>query len=286
MKKILMKVTVAGFLFSSVLVSQGCGKEQEKIETWDGTIKDVSEAIDGVITIETAEELAGVAKSVNEGNKYTGYTIKLAVDMDLANKEWTPIGYGFSNYVGEIEKGAVFDGTFDGNNKTIYNLKITQFNKGGQGDDNASTGVGFIGQNSGEIKNLTIDGANVIGNHYVGIISGFNLNSIITNCHVKNSELNAVYHNEDDSGDKAGSIVGHFARGLYENDVASLINCSASNVSVKADRDAGQIIGSLSNGSIESNNTAVNVSVSWNESGNIVNKSNTNIKNEIVGRIS
>lgn len=286
MKKNIKNFMAGCFVFPFLLASYGCGKDKENIETWDGTIAEVSEAVEGVITIETAEELAGLAKNVNEGNTYKGYTIKLSVDMDLNNKEWTPIGYGFSNYVEQVQKGAVFEGVFDGNNKIIRNLKITTFHKGGQGNDQASAGVGFIGHNRGEIKDLTIDMANVEGNHYVGVISGFNLNAIITNCHVKNSQVNSIYHNIDDSGDKAGSIAGHFAKGLYDSDVAILSNCSASNVTIKADRDAGQIVGCISNGASQENNSVTHVTVSWNESGTVVDKSNTNIKNDIVGRVA
>ena len=112
------------------------------------------------------------------------------------------------------------------------------------------------------------------------------MNATITNCHVKNSKVDSVYKNEDDSGDKAGAIAGHFAKGMYQDDTASLTNCSVENTTIKADRDAGQVIGCLSNGATQDNNTATNVNVSWNESGNTENKSNTNITNEIVGRIS
>lgn len=286
----LLKRTVASCLVLPCIFSiTGCNKNKDpKMETWDGSIGEVSQAENGVITIDTAEELAGLAKKVNEGTSYQGYTIKLAVDMDLANKEWTPIGFGSSNYIGEIdgEEGAPFDGVFDGQNHTIYNLKITTFSKGGQGDVEASSGTGFIGFNKGTIKNLTIDTADVKGNHYTGVLTGFNLNAHISNCHVKNSKVNCIYHNEDDSGDKAGAIAGHFAKGVYPDDEASLVNCSALNTQVKADRDAGQIIGCLSNGAIQSNNTVDNVNVSWNESGNTENKCNTNITNDIVGRIA
>ena len=47
-----------------------------------------------MIVITTAEELAGLAKAVNLGTDFKGITIKLAADIDLANFEWAPIGYG------------------------------------------------------------------------------------------------------------------------------------------------------------------------------------------------
>ena len=44
-------------------------------------------------TISTAAGLAGLAKLVNDGtDNFSGKTIKLAADIDLGGKEWTPIG--------------------------------------------------------------------------------------------------------------------------------------------------------------------------------------------------
>lgn len=288
MSNVLKRVCTTCWALSCAFSISGCNKKDDvKMEKWDGTISDVSEAIDGIVTIETAEELAGLAKKVNEGISYEGYTVKLAGDMDLDNREWTPIGYGSMHYDGTLDlEGAAFDGIFDGQNHTIYNLKISTFSKGGQGDVNAAGGIGLFGLNTGEIKNLSIDTADVSGNHYVGVLTGFNLNATITNCHVKNSKVNNIYDNEDDSGDKAGAIAGHFARGVLEGDAARLTNCSVENTVIKADRDAGQVVGCLSNGAIQLDNVAYEVIVSWNETGNVENKSNTNIKNDIVGRIA
>lgn len=289
MNSVIKKVFTTCLVSISAFSITGCGKNKDsKIETWDGTIGEVSEVKDGVVVIDTAEELAGLAKKVNEGTSYENVTIKLAVDMNLASKEWTPIGFGTMNYIGQIDgkEGAFFKGIFDGQNHTLHNLKITTFSKGGQGEASDSAGIGFIGLNNGTVKNLTIDTAEVKGNHYVGVLTGFNLNATIDNCHVKNGNVNSIYANEDDSGDKAGAIAGHFARGLYEQDIATITNCSVTNTIVKADRDAGQVIGCLSNGATQSNNSANNVKVEWNESGNTENKSGTNINNGIVGRIA
>ena len=43
--------------------------------------------------ISTAEELAGLAKLVNEGTEnFKNQIIRLTADIDLAGKDWTPIG--------------------------------------------------------------------------------------------------------------------------------------------------------------------------------------------------
>ncbi len=41
-------------------------------DTWDGTAGTVPDAVEGVITITTAEQLAAVAVAVNDGNDYSG----------------------------------------------------------------------------------------------------------------------------------------------------------------------------------------------------------------------
>ena len=284
-KKVLTFVLGICLIIPCAIMFTGCGKKDNPGEVWDGAYLEVSQAENGVITIETAEELAGLAKSVNEGNNYAGITIKLTQDMDLANREWTPIGYGMSSYVGEIETGFQFRGIFDGQNHTIKNLKISMFNQGGN-VEGTSAGVALFGQiYDAEIKNLNVDRANVRGNHYVAAVAGFSVDSNITNCHVQNAEINCVYSNADESGDKASTVVGHFAKGLLEGSSATISNCSADDSTVKADRDAGQVVGCLANGATSTENNADQVVVSWNQSGS-TEKSNDNINNTIVGRVA
>ncbi|MBO5394351.1 MAG: hypothetical protein J6A28_00405 [Clostridia bacterium] len=264
-----------------------CGYEREieNLDTWDGEIGLTPIDFDGDIFISSAEQLASLAREVSEGNDFEGCTISLTCNIDLQNKEWTPIGYGSSHYSGVVEAGKPFKGTFDGQGHTIANLNISQFYLGGI-EGGASSGVALFGHVFGAtIKNLNVVGANVVGNHYVAVITGHAVNSHIENCHVYNANVNSVYDNDDESGDKAGVISAHIAKGIYEGDSASVKNCSATDCTVKADRDAGQIIGCLSNGAQSTGNIANNVVVSWNESGSTQGKSNTNIKNEIYGRL-
>ncbi len=108
-------------------------------DTWDGTTldKDWERDTDGAYLITTAAELAGLANKVYNAtaadatsenpsapvtatgtmySAYTGVTFRLAKDIDLNGKEWTPIG----------RFGMRFNGTFDGNNHVISNLSITE----------------------------------------------------------------------------------------------------------------------------------------------------------------
>ena len=104
--------------------------------------------------ISTAEELAGLAKLVNLGNTFSGKTVVLIKDIDLENKEWTPIGKS-------LEKS--FQGTFEGGGRTISYLKVTRTNEN----------VGLFGYVAdAEIRNLTVTDADISGSQNVGGIAG------------------------------------------------------------------------------------------------------------------
>ena len=65
--------------------------------------------------ISSLEDLIAFRDNVNSGNTYTDQLVRLNTDIDLSSIEnWKPIG---TTYPG-------FCGTFDGNNKTISNMKM------------------------------------------------------------------------------------------------------------------------------------------------------------------
>ena len=154
-------------------------------DVWDGTSATADElaaATDDtnkVVTVESGKLLAALAKAVNNGNTYEGYTIKLTKNIDLNGNEWTPIGTkGTSN---------VFKGTFDGDGRTIKNLKISS------GDC-----VAFFGAvENAIVKNLTVEG-NVNGTNAAGIVARVVGGATIENC-VNRATINA--------SDKAAGIV-------------------------------------------------------------------------------
>ena len=89
-----------------------------QVDTWDGTADTRwydAENPQKEYVISTAEELAGLAKLVDENLIYfTGCTITLANDLDLSGYEWSSIGQGANVYG--------FAGTFDGAGHTISHL--------------------------------------------------------------------------------------------------------------------------------------------------------------------
>ena len=59
-------------------------------------------------TISTEQQLAGLAKLVNDGNTFEDKTVRLDADLDLVERDWAPIGSGAS--AGTVEMR--FRGTF------------------------------------------------------------------------------------------------------------------------------------------------------------------------------
>lgn len=111
-------------------------------------------------SISSAEQLAGLAKLVNNGNSFSKKTIKLNENIDLAGLKWTPIGIS----------GKAFCGSFDGNNKTISNLFV-----GGTLSNNSLNNYhGLFGNLNSPalITNFTLHNVEVKGSLYVGAVAG------------------------------------------------------------------------------------------------------------------
>lgn len=177
----------------------------------------------------------------------------LTADIDLQNQKWTPIGqFKTGNSTTDF-----FCGTFDGNNHTIKNLYIDEALVAGSAH---SAGLfGMVQNASGAIKNLTIDGATVRGYHNVGVVAGYYC-GLIEECHVENAIVVCKHGDTEQCGDKAGVIVGY-------KDEGDIKDCSATNSSVTAARDAGQIVGWLANTSGINNNTVSSVNVTADSTG-------------------
>ena len=116
---------------------------------WDGTscYAPQYDEENKVYNITNGYELAWIANYVNKGNTLAGCTIVLNNDIDLNNKNWTPIG---------TEKNQ-FKGIFNGGNKTIKNLNIVE--------TEAKEGKAYIGlfgyANNVTIKDVTFENVNI-----------------------------------------------------------------------------------------------------------------------------
>ena len=203
------------------------------------------------------------ASKVNDyKNSFSGKTVLLDADVDLANQDWTPIG----------QTGATqFTGTFDARNHTIKNLKVLNNDEGG----NCASGL-FGWLNSAIVKNLNISGAEITGHHNVGTIAGYLETSgcTIENCSVENAIISCTSANGEANGDKCGGIVGHAGNaGVVVKD------CTVKNSAISAGRDAGQVVGAALNANV-TNCSASNVTVTANGTS-----TGANIRNEVIGKV-
>ena len=107
---------------------------------------------DSPYLVETAEDLAFLAKSVNEGNTYEGKYIVQTADIDLGGKEWTPIGH---QKINSAETDAPFSGVYSGLGHKVTGLSITT------AIDNHMGLFGYVmsGEAEAGIANLTVEGA-------------------------------------------------------------------------------------------------------------------------------
>ena len=214
--------------------------------------------------LKTAEHLAWFRDFVNEGNMEACAKIaddvkeidmstvchKADAEKQVAELSWTPIGNFASNK---------YQGTFDGNGKTISNLYIINA---------ASEHLGFFGYaEKGSIKNITFDNAKVksTGDHCTGILVGFEKLCIIeniktlANCSVEGKEQvggiagmasgdigNCENHAKVNGANVVGGIVGN-----YWQSVKSIISCANYGVVTGTGKHVGGIAGYFDSGTIQ-----------------------------------
>ena len=212
--------------------------------------------------LKTADHLAWFRDHVNEG--HPSACAKIAddvkeIDMSTVchkantatNTEelsWDPIG----------NSGERYQGTFDGNGKTISNLYINA----------TSYYTGFFGYaEKGSIKNITFDNATVksTGNLYTGILAGFEELCIIENI---KTLANCSVEGKDDVGGIAGRASGDIGNcenhamvkgafyvggivGDYRNSGKSIISCANYGVVTGTENSVGGIAGYFGSGTIQ-----------------------------------
>ena len=110
MKKIITFALIAAMMLTMLVANVSAA-------AWDGTTASTALEGDGSAAtpylVKSAEDLAFLAKSVDEGTTYAGKYITQTADIDLGNKPWNIIG----------TDGKQFNGVYDGKG-----FKITNFN--------------------------------------------------------------------------------------------------------------------------------------------------------------
>ena len=194
--------------------------------------------------LDTAEDLAGFAELVNSGKTFKGKTVKLAADMDLAGKTWTPVG---------ISSAKAFYGTFDGQGHTISNFELTT--------SSGKYGAGFFGNLLGgsAVKNVNFDSVSYsIRSNVVGVVAGYLYGSAtFENIKVTNVDVRSF--------GKVGGILGMAADpGAH---TITMTNCSVEGV-IGGGYNVGGLIGLVLQGqTVNLTNCTTNVEFYMNDGG-------------------
>lgn len=249
-KKFLIIIGAVAVALSIIIPVSVFLAKDYSIDVWDGTAGKLGEISNNQLVINNAEEFAGFAKSVNEGKDYAGITIKLAKDINLKEKTWTPIGLGSRS---DLDSAKMFSGIFDGQGHTIKGLSNNGYNP--EFKDVEDTYV--VQDNSpvytynfglfGMVKNATIKNVNVIANincddeklkgDSVGALVGFSAGALtMDNCSVS-GQINGGF-------DAVGGLVGRAYKSVSENRIL-ITNCTNS-ANVKGAFKVAGILGYMS----------------------------------------
>ena len=203
------------------VVSVGADAVSESVSVYDpNTTATLSDAVDGVVYIDSANELMAFKDALNGGNNFAGKTIKLTCDIVINQGDvstWTnPVKWD-ANGSGW---GTRFAGSFDGQGHTISGIY-----------NDAPNNAGFFGRVVGltEFKNVTITNSKFIswggtdGKGLGGLIGSLDPNWGAGTTTISNVHIDAILEAPQGMG-HVGGLVG----GVANHNSASLVieNCS------------------------------------------------------------
>ena len=213
--------------------------------------------------IASAADLNALATYVNNGNDCTGITFKQTQDITFGSEDaHTAIGKNSANQ---------FKGTFDGQGKTISNLKAIAASE--------DQGLfGYVGAN-GTVKNVNLANAEITGYENVGGIVGFNYGSV-SDCSVVNSSLEATRTSASD--EYVGGIVGR-NHGSVNKCIVDTLTLTTASECTKA--RVGGLIGYTYDGTLDSDCLALNVSmnVDAENAGALIGRLRSDSKTTVLG---
>jgi hypothetical protein len=187
------------------------------------------------ITIRNEEDLRRFATMVNNGNDFAGRTITLANDINIESGNWVGIGRVF---FGDFSGTFLFNGTFDGNNKTIGGIRNQGLFR-------------YLGHD-GVIKNLGVEVDVAINAHTAGGLVDIN-NGRIVNCRVSGNLLISEW-----SFGWLGGLVGYNA-GVIENSSTYGTVSGSSDIGGLVSHNSGTIKNSSAKNNVVGGNDGFNV---------------------------
>ena len=192
--------------------------DQYDANAWTEVAETPEVDADGVVTVWTAEQLAGVMSDV-KGVK----TINIMENIDLSGRNWTPANFWDPENLAQL--------TINGNGHTISNMTA-----------NGSKNVGFIGSNSRKltIKDLTFENADVTATgNFVGTVIGYMYGNVtLENVDVIDSTVVST----GTYGIRVGGLVG-----LAPNDTGvalTIKDCDVTGSTISGYHNVGAMVGS------------------------------------------
>ncbi len=135
-------------------------------------------------TLTTARQLAGLAKLVREGNRFTGMTVKLGADISLVNDDKT-FNHSVRWWDGIGTNQNPFSGTFDGDGH-----QITQMTAVSSGSGAAL----FVAAKSATIRNVSVYGTVEANGSAAGIVASAS-DTVVERCdnhaEIRSTNVNA-----------------------------------------------------------------------------------------------
>ncbi|MBQ3124593.1 MAG: hypothetical protein IJC09_04135, partial [Clostridia bacterium] len=220
MKKVFSVLIALAMLISTAVVPMSVSADES---VWGGST-DIDSTWEGEGTeespylITSAAELAGLAKTVYDAisttsgavdtgttgmsNMYSGTYFKLTTDINLNNKEWTPIG----------RFGMRFNGNFDGNGHIVKNLNITTTHY-------AMGLFGATGTNS-SISDIGVENVNIVWKN--GSAADYNASGDAT-----------LHPNNRNRGEAAGGLIGIAGGGTVSESYVRTVTINGSGNAVE-----------------------------------------------------
>ncbi|MDR2180099.1 MAG: hypothetical protein LBP21_07300 [Synergistaceae bacterium] len=182
------------------LVPSGFVSASWALDVWDGSVAEGYEggdgSSDGPYLIKTGGQLSRLAREVSAGTDYTGKHFRLVDDIDLAERNWTPVGYR------ENDPSLPFCAAFDGGGHRISRMRIS----GNIKDAGlfAYTKAGFSVKNL-NLEEISIDiSCSYYASSAAGGVVGYNDRGTVADCTSKGSIAAA-----SSSYSFAGGLVGY-----------------------------------------------------------------------------
>ncbi|MDO4664480.1 MAG: GLUG motif-containing protein, partial [Erysipelotrichaceae bacterium] len=200
--------------------------------TWGNDYETTNE-----FTISSAEDLFAFAAMVNSGKDFKGKTILLNQSITLTAENWIPIG---TADIYDDRNIPNFAGTFDGQNNSISNLKLSYAI---EENDPVYKYGGLFGYVTGTIKKLNLLDINLKEAYekFGGIAGYLGQGGTIENCVTSGTISGATY-----DGELCGNIVG----GIVGQSEGNITSCTNTCNIVNTTSNVGGIVGQMDGGNI------------------------------------